>query len=172
MKATIRTATEADATILAHLGAETFVATFGRLYDASDLDPFLDENHSRKVYQDLLSDETWGVWVAEDENGDAIGYAAAGPCSLPVPGEPPNAGELARLYLKKAAQGGGVGARLLETALEFLRDRFDRIFVSVYSENYVAQRLYARYGFVKIHDYHFMVGKHADPEWIMELRRP
>ncbi len=165
----IRPAFEEDAPILAQLGAETFTATFGDLYGSKDLQTFLTKNHSVDAYRLLLTDPEFGLWIAETDDGDAVGYAVAGPSGLPAPGSPPRAGELARLYLKKGVQGGGLGARLLETALEFLCDRFERVFLSVYAQNVVAQKLYQRYGFVKIHDYFYMVGDHADPEWIMEL---
>lgn len=166
----IRPALEEDAKTLAALGAETFSASFGHLYDEKDLKAFLAKNHTAGVYAALLRDPDHGLWIAETPAGEAIGYAVAGPCGLPVPDCPSNAGELSRLYLKKGVQGGGIGARLLEAALEFLRDRFDRVYLSVYAENAVAQRLYQRFGFVKIHDYFYMVGDHADPEWIMELK--
>lgn len=166
----IRPALEEDADALAALGAETFMATFGHLYKEKDSNAFLAKNHSAAVYARLLADPDYGVWIAEDEKGEAIGYAVAGPCSLPVPDIPANSGELSRLYLKKGVQGAGLGARLLDIALDFLRDRFEHVYLSVYAENVVAQRLYERSGFVKIHDYFYMVGDHADPEWIMELK--
>ncbi len=169
MNVEIRLALEEDAQTLAALGAETFVATFGHLYGEKDLNAFLAKNHTAGVYEALLRDPDYGLWISETPQGEAIGYAVAGPCSLPVPDLPVKSGELARLYLKKGVQGGGIGARLLEPALEFLRDRFDHVYLSVYAENAVAQRLYQRFGFVKIHDYFYMVGDHADPEWIMEL---
>ena len=170
MDVEIRLALEEDAQTLAALGAETFVATFGHLYAEKDLNAFLSKNHARSVYAALLRDPDYGLWLAITPRGEAIGYAVASPCSLPVPDRPASAGELSRLYLKKGVQGGGIGARLLEPALEFLRDRFDHIYLSVYAGNVVAQRLYQRFGFVKIHDYFYMVGDHADPEWIMELK--
>lgn len=166
----IREAFEEDAETLAALGAETFIATFGHLYSRDNLEKFLTKGHSAGVYRALAADPESGVWIAEDENGAPAGYAVAGPCTLPVPDMPARSGELARLYLLKEAKGTGLGARLLETALDFLRDRFEHVYLSVYRENAVAQRLYERYGFVKIHDYFYMVGDHADPEWIMELR--
>lgn len=171
MTAKIREAADADAATLARLGAETFIATFGALYAAKDLNAFLAKNHTIDVYRALLADSEFGLWIAETEAGEAVGYAVAGPSSLPVPNPACRSGELARLYLKRDAQGTGLGARLLEVALEFLRGRFDRIYLSVYAENKVAQRLYQRYGFVKIHDYFYEVGAHRDPEWIMELKR-
>jgi ribosomal protein S18 acetylase RimI-like enzyme len=161
---------EEDAEVLSALGAETFTTTFGHLYSRENLEKFLTKGHSAEVYRKLAGDPESGVWIAEDKSGKGVGYAVAGPCTLPVPDRPASSGELARLYLLKDAQGAGLGARLLETALDFLRDRFEHIYLSVYRDNTTAQRLYQRYGFVKIHDYFYMVGDHADPEWIMELK--
>ncbi len=156
--------------MLSALGAETFTATFGHLYSAENLEKFLRKGHSVEGYRKLARDVESGIWVAEDDRENPVGYAVAGPCTLPVPDLPPKSGELARLYLLGDAKGAGLGARLLEIALDFLHDRFAHIYLSVYRDNTVAQRLYQRYGFVKIHDYFYMVGDHADPEWIMELK--
>lgn len=170
MTFTIRDAFEEDAETLSALGAETFTATFGHLYSRQNLDKFLRKSHSAEVYRALARDSESGVWIAEDETGKAVGYAVAGPCTLPVPDMPPGSGELVRLYILSEAKGSGLGARLLETALDFLRGRFDHVYLSVYRDNTVGQRLYQRYGFVKILDYFYMVGDHADPEWLMELK--
>lgn len=167
----IRPAEVADAETLARLGAQTFVETFGHLYKEQDLEAFLKENHSVGAYEDILANEAWRTWIAEAAEGEAVGFAVAGPCSLPVPDMPENSGELARLYILKTYQGGGLGSRMIESMLKFLREQFTTIYLSVYSENYGAQRLYGRYGFEKIADYFFMVGDHADPEWIMQLKR-
>lgn len=167
----IRQATKNDAAILAHLGAATFVETFGHLYKEQDLQAFLDESHSLAAYERGLADGARRVWIAETEGGEAIGFAVAGPCKLPVEDLPENAGELARLYILEGYQGGGLGSRMLEEALDFLASHFDHIYLSVYAENYGAQKLYARFGFEKIQKYFFMVGDHADPEWIMKMKR-
>lgn len=166
----IRRAKLDDAETLAWLGAATFTETFGHLYKKEDLSVFLEKSHSRTAYEVILADPAMAVWLAETETGEAVGYAVAGPCSLPVPNMPENSGELARLYLLKEHQGGGLGPRMAEAALEWLKENFEYIYLSVYAENFRAQRLYQRLGFVKIHDYFYMVGNHADPEWIMEWR--
>jgi ribosomal protein S18 acetylase RimI-like enzyme len=80
-----------------------------------------------------------------------------------------NAGELGRLYVLSEAQGTGLGRVLLEGALNYLTRAFDEVYLSVYAENFRAQKIYAGRGFRKIHDYFYMVGGHADPEWIMRL---
>lgn len=167
----IRLARPADAATLATLGERTFIETFGHLYTPENLAPHLVKNHSQGVCERLLADDRWGLWLAESEDGAAVGYCAAGPCSLPAPDMPQNSGELARIYVLKGHAGKGLGRRMLTIALDWMRPRFDRVYLSVYKENLAAQRLYERFGFVKIHDYFYMVGDHADPEWIMELRR-
>jgi ribosomal protein S18 acetylase RimI-like enzyme len=167
--AIVRVANRNDAATLAAIGAETFVETFGHLYKAEDLSAFLAKSHSAAVYEGLLSDDRWALWIAESETG-ALAYCVAGPCSLPVPNMPENSGELARLYIRKEGQGMKLGALMLKIALDWMRPRFEHIYLSVYQQNFRAQRLYERFGFVRIHDYFFMVGDHADPEWIMELR--
>lgn len=166
----IRPATPDDEARLALLGADTFVATFGHLYSRENLEKFLEKNHSGRAYRALLHDPAYATWIADTRAGAPVGYAVAGPCTLPVPDMPANSGELVRLYLLNEAKGAGLGARLLDTALEFLRERFAHVYLSVYRDNSVAQRLYERFGFVKVHDYFYMVGDHADPEYIMELR--
>lgn len=170
--AEIRRANAGDAQALASLGAQTFVETFGHLYRREDLDSFLAKNHDAAVYAHLLRDQNYAIWMIEDEAAGPAGYCVAGPCSLPVPGAPPRSGELSRLYLLSQFKGRGIGARALDVALAWLTARYDRIFLSVYYENFPAQRLYASRGFVKICDYFYMVGTHADPEWIMELTAP
>ncbi|MBU2588442.1 MAG: GNAT family N-acetyltransferase, partial [Alphaproteobacteria bacterium] len=46
----------------------------------------------------------------------------------------------------------------------------DAVLLSVYSENYGAQRFYQRYGFAKIADITFRVGTQLDAEFLYELR--
>ena len=55
----------------------------------------------------------------------------------------------------------------MDIAISWLDARFDHLYVGVYSENFRAQELYRRYGFEKVGEYRFMVGNHADLEWIM-----
>jgi len=168
----IRQANEKDAERLAAIGVETFKSAFGHLYPPDDFLDFASTYHSPEAYRRILTNENCRAWIAEAANGETVGYAVSGPCSLPVPDLSPNSGELKRIYLNKGIQGSGIGARLMTAALEFLRTRFDRVYLGVYSENFSAHRFYERFGFVKIADYVFMVGKHEDAEWIMELKEP
>ena len=158
---------------LSAIGTETFVQSFGHLYAASDLQIFLRDKHGADACQRLIDDLDYAIWVAFDGADRVVGYLVAGPCDLPVDDLPPKSGELIRFYLLPDFQGSGLGRRLLDPALRWLHEQFDHVFLSVYSENLKAQRLYEWYGFEKIQEYFFMVGDHADPEFIMRrVERP
>lgn len=167
----IRLASRADTGILSKIGRATFIETFGHLYAADDLEKFLSRHHSEEAYSGLFNDDLVSIWIAENQQGECVGYCVAGPCGLPVPDMPASSGELLRLYLSQKYQKAGAGSALLARALDFLKRNFDHIYLSVYAENNKAQALYRRYGFEKILDYFYMVGDQADPEWIMELKQ-
>ena len=46
----------------------------------------------------------------------------------------------------------------------------DAILLSVYAENFGAQRFYQRYGFAHVADITFQVGEQLDPEFLYELK--
>lgn len=161
-----------DVTALASLARDTFIETFGHLYQAEDLAAFLDTAHSPATYSALLGDERVAIWIAESSPGHFSGYAIAGPCKLPVPRLEPSAGEIRQLYLRSTAQREGLGTRLLNTTLDWLAARGHApLYVGVWSGNLGAQRLYGRFGFEKIGEYDFPVGKHLDREFILRQRQ-
>lgn len=161
----IRRATLADAQALSAVSRATFSETFGHLYPPRDLAAFLDEAYGAEAVRAALGDPRKAAWIVEAD-GQAVGHALAGPCDLPHPDVRPEDGELKRLYLLKAHQGGGTGSRLLAEALGWLEGR-RRIWIGVWSENFGAQRLYARLGFKKVGEYEFPVGTVRDREFIL-----
>ena len=164
---TIRKAGEADAKVLAALSRATFASTFAHMYPADDLRRFLKKSYALAKTRRELADPAIGVWLLE-AGGAPVGYALAGPCSLPNAEVTPACGELKRLYLMPGWQGGGRGSRLLEAALAWLeRDGPRRIWIGVYSENVGAQRLYRRYGFEKVGEHEFVVGSTVDREFTL-----
>lgn len=167
----LRPATIEDAPALARLGADTFIAAFGHLYSKEDLTAFLAQVHDPgAVAQEITGEECTHCLV--DDAGQLVAY-----CKLRYPSHYASYSaardpiELGQLYALPGHTGTGVGARLMEWAIRVARDqRHDCILLSVYSENYGAQRFYQRYGFNKIADITFQVGDHLDPEFLYELR--
>jgi diamine N-acetyltransferase len=166
-----RPATLADAPALAALGAETFIAAFGHLYSDADLTAFLTQVHAPDAVADEIAGPSCTHCLVEDA-GELIAY-----CKLRYPShyvsysDAKNPIELGQLYALPGRTGGGIGTRLMDWALGVAREGgHDAVLLSVYAENYGAQRFYQRYGFAKIADITFKVGDHFDPEFLYELK--
>ena len=166
----IRMARPGDEAALSRISRRTFTETFGHLYPPEDLAHFLETSHDEAGYAAELADTAYGLWLVEAD-GEAVGYAQAGPCALPHAEARESDGEVKRIYLLKAWQGGGTGGRLLAEVLDWLeRDGPRPLWIGVYFENFGAQRLYARHGFEKVGEYEFIVGRTRDPEFILRRR--
>ena len=169
----LRPATPADAPALAALGTDAFVAAFGHLYRPEDLAMFLAEYRTAGKYAGDMRDPGTRVVLAED--GDKLlGYSllvlGKGIDERPLP-HPKRPAFLSQLYCAPDATGQGVGAALIERAIAEAREwRADAVQLSVYAENFRAQRFYARYGFEKAADISFWVGNHRDDEYLYELK--
>lgn len=166
MTFTIRRATPADADRVAELACRNFTETFGALYPPEDLAYFLAVSYTPETQRAALEDPRYAVWLLEDGD-EAIGHILVGPCGLPHPEAREEDGEIKRLYILARAHNGGWGAKLMETAMQWLlRDGQRTLWVGVWSENFGAQRFYARYGFERAGEYLFPVGQTNDHEFI------
>ncbi len=167
----LRPATIDDAPALAALGAETFTAAFAHLYTPADLAAFLAEVHDpAAVAQEIAGAEC--THCLADAGGELVAF-----CKLRYPSHyahhsrAKNPVELSQLYALAQHTGTGIGAKLMAWALGVAHEReHDAVLLSVYSENYGAQRFYQRYGFGKIADITFRVGQQLDAEFLYELR--
>ncbi len=170
MSLQIRRATPADADAVSAIAVATYTETFGDSYPPQDLQVFLHDHYSPGPQRRELEDPRSAVWLLEDA-GQAVGYLAAGANTLPHADAGADDVELKRLYVLASHQGGGHGARLMEAFLQWLDQPHRRtLWVGVWSENFGAQRFYARYGCVPVGTYDFVVGDSRDLEFI--LRRP
>ncbi len=169
----LRPASVADLPELIALARQSFSDAFGHLYAPENLAAFLDEWRSPEKIVGAIGSSDAGVQLAYDGTG-LIGYCIIhfdrGFAERPEP-KPARPCLLGQLYRAKEATGRGVGAALIEWAIAEARGRTcDAIQLSVYSENFGAQRFYARYGFEKVGDIDFWVGDHRDDEFLYELR--
>jgi len=70
--------------------------------------------------------------------------------------------------VSKAAQGLGLGTKLLDVALDWMAANTDGpVWIGVWSGNMKAQRLYAAYGFETAGEYQYPVGTWLDDEFIL-----
>lgn len=169
----VRRCTPDDAPLLARLGRETFMESFGYLYDAADAADYVEKTYSLPQTRQELEDAQNHFWLLEREGMD-IGYAKLGLCKLPLPEgirlcAPPESYELHRLYIRKQCQGGGHGPLLLQQAMAAAALLGAReLYVGVWSQNHRALAVYERHGFKVVADYWFEVGRQRDDERIMK----
>lgn len=163
----LRPAEPADAAALAELGARSFTAKFGHLYRPEDLAAFLADSHGEAKVAKEIADPGMRVMLAED-GGHRLGYCKlVMDCGWPEHARGRRAIELKQLYTDPAATGQGIGARLMDWALDAAWSfGADEIQLSVWAENFGAHTFYARYGFAKVADIHFMVGRQRDEEFL------
>ena len=167
----IRPARPDDAAALAVLGRQTFIDTFvtgfGIPYPVADLTAFLDAGFNTEAITKKLAEPGAAWWVAERE-GELLAFANAGPNTLPHPDARPTQMELRRLYVARAAQGLGLGTRLLSLSLDWMEAHTNGpLWIGVWSGNVKAQRLYATHGFGKVGEYQYPVGRWLDDEFIL-----
>lgn len=168
----LRPATEADVPALARLARDSFVAAFGHLYQPDDLALFLGEWRTEKAYRDALAVPAKRIQLAE-KDGQPVAYALIvlgdGMDGRPEP-RPQRPVFLSQLYCAAEATGLGLGAKLMDWVIGEARAwGADAVQLSVFSENFGAQRFYQRYGFRKVADIDFWVGNQRDDEFLYEL---
>ena len=163
----LRLATHEDVPAIADLFRRAFTATFGHLYAPEDLATFLG-GKTDAVFAAELANPDYAFVVAPGERA-LLGFLKLGPTTLPGD-TPPGTIELHQLYVDEAAKGGGIGPALYDWALAEARGRGARhMQLSVFIDNHRARAFYARRGFTKVCDYHFMVGNHADHDEVMRV---
>jgi len=171
LEVALRPACAADAEALTALGSAAFNAAFGHLYDPRDLEAFLAQTYSPQVIAAEIANPALIHRLALDGEAlvgfaklcDPSPYAGHSDARRPI--------ALGQLYTDPARTGCGVGALLMDWALEDARRRgADALQLSVWSGNEGAQRFYARRGLTKIADIDFWVGHHRDDEFLLELR--
>lgn len=164
---TIRRARLADTDVLAALGVQTFAETFQHLYSPEDFSAYVAEAYAPARIADDLADPSKAMWIVEID-GLTVGYALAGPCSLPHADVTPACGELKRIYFTREAQGTGLGKTLFWTVMAWLQSDGPRdVWIGVWSENHRALRFYDQQGFEKAGEYGFPVGQTVDLEFIL-----
>jgi diamine N-acetyltransferase len=165
MTISYRSAGKDDAAAIDRIFRTSFCDTFAHLYRPEDLEAFLSK-FTLDAWTAELSDEHYHFQVAEAD-GQIVGFVKLGPPELPVQRTGP-AIELRQLYILHEWRGQGAAQALMDWALAEAKARGGReLYLTVYTENWRARRVYEKYGFVEVGPYKFMVGEQADEDIIM-----
>ncbi len=162
-------ATGADARLLADLGARLFVDAFGAINDAADLRLFLAQTYAPELQRAELRDPNRVAWVAEAD-GRAVGYALLrrGSASPHVVATQP--AEVQRIYADRSWHGRGVGKTLLDLCIGQARDwSCDVLWLGVWERNPRAIAFYEKWGFRRVGEQRFVVGRDPQRDHVMAL---
>ena len=167
----IRRATTADAALLARVGSVFFEQTFGAGNDPEDMRAYLSTAFGERQQTRELEDPNNLFWIAEDQNGEAIGYTQLKVKSETSVQHLERPAELARIYADQRWHGRGVGAQLLATSIDAARDagRGD-IWLGVFQHNARGIAFYEKNGFRIIGEQSFTLGKDVQRDWVMARR--
>jgi diamine N-acetyltransferase len=164
----IRRAVDADAPLLAEIGARLFEQTFGRENTADDMQAYLAGAFSPTIQRAELGDAQNAVWIAESESGEAVGYALLrrGTRSDGVDGERP--AEIQRIYADRSLHGSGLGARLMQEYISQARAwGCDMIWLAVWERNPRAIAFYEKHAFRRVGRQTFQLGADLQHDWVM-----
>ena len=137
---TIRRARPEDAAAVARELA-AYLAFIGETLDAHGLD------HDIARWQEEYDGRTGVLLLVADPAGEVVGTAAVRTLE-------PDIGELKRMWLRPACQGGGLGRRLMDTCLDEARSLGCRALrLDTMAKLAAAVHLYRAYGFAEIPRY-------------------
>lgn len=133
----------ADAEALAYAHVTSWRETYRGLLPDAYLARMSETAHARRFAHQLLKPGPDDVTLAAADRWGIVGYAQGGPSRRSAPGE----AEIATLYLVRAAQGRGLGGRLLRDAARALAEHGARsLVISVLRDNTPARRFYEHLG--------------------------
>lgn len=166
----VRPCVVGDEAALALVGQATFLETFAGVLDGKDIVNHCAQAHAAGVYREWLADSRFASWLVESVPGHApVGLMVVAPPQLPLPDTAGDL-ELKRIYLLGRFQGGGVGKRLVATAVAHATAAgAGRLLLGVYAHNHAAIGFYERVGFTKVGTRTFNVGGKDYDDNIMAL---
>ena len=164
----VRLAGAADAALLSRLGARLFAQAFGPQNRPEDLNAYLARAFHEPVQSRELADPAMRTWIAEDDEGTAVGYAQLRLAAAPPVEAGPAPAELARIYTDARWHGRGVGVALLDACVTAARDAgASDLWLGVWQRNPRAIAFYEKHGFRVAGEQIFRVGSDDQRDWVM-----
>lgn len=162
-----------DAAALAAFARRTFVDAYAANNVPQHVSDYVEDAFApERIRADLARDDVVYLIARIAGSADALcGYTklctdSTIPCVDDV-----QAAQIERVYVDPAAQGSGLGGRLLEATVEFAGSRGAAVaWLAVWEENRAAQRFYARHGFDVVGSTHFMLGPERQQDVVMARR--
>ena len=164
----IRSATIADAELIAELSRVTFYETFAVYNTKEDMEKFMNEVFSKeKLMREVGTPGNIFLLAYYEKN--IVGYTRMREGEKrPEFGDKPSL-EIARIYAIRASLGTGVGTALMRACLEIAEQKKKEvIWLGVWEKNDRAISFYRKWGFEKFATHDFILGNDVQIDWLMK----
>jgi ribosomal protein S18 acetylase RimI-like enzyme len=167
----IRRAGPDDAAALAMVGAAAFLESYAHFIGVADMLRHIAAKNSVDAFSGFARDPACALWLTElEQTAVPVGFALLTPPDLPIESDAGDI-ELRRIYLLSKWQGGGLGRRLIETAIDHARATGKRrLLIGVYSGNDGAIGFYRRIGCEQVGTRRFQVGDAVFDDLILGMK--
>jgi GNAT superfamily N-acetyltransferase len=166
----LRRATVADAAPLSSLAARLFTDTFGPANSAEDMRLYVGEAFTPQKQTGELMEPRRTVFIAENADSIAVGYASALRASRIDSVDAENPAEVERIYVDRALHGQRVGDLLMDACLAEARSwKSDVLWLAVWEENPRAIAFYEKRGFQRAGAKSFRLGTDLQRDIVMAL---
>jgi ribosomal protein S18 acetylase RimI-like enzyme len=168
MSIVIRTATVADAALIADLSRETFLDAFAALNNKDDVDKYMSEQFSVPQLMQQVGVEGH-IFLLAVSGTETVGYIFLKDGSgHDAPDS--NAIEISRLYVRNAYIGTGIGKILMDAAISTAK-RLGRhtLWLGTWERNHRGIKFYQSFGFSKFGEHDFILGNDVQRDWLMGL---
>jgi ribosomal protein S18 acetylase RimI-like enzyme len=168
MSLSIRTATIDDAIMIANISQQTFYETFAKDNTEENMEKFLNEQFTKgKLVLEVGSPENTFL-IAYNEK-EVAGYVKLRDSKPPVQLKEYKALEIARIYSMTHFIGKGVGKLLMESSIDFAKQRKKQIiWLGVWQRNLRAIDFYSKWGFEIFDETDFILGNDIQKDWLMK----
>ena len=164
---TIRTATAADAALVADLARRTFHDTFAATNDATDMALYLATAYGVDQQTRELNDRDITTLLVEVE-GQAVAYAQVRGDHVPDCVTGPSPIELWRFYVDSGWHGRGIAQALMDQVRATARGRGAKtLWLGVWEHNDRARAFYAKCGFTSAGEHIFLFGTDPQTDLVM-----
>lgn len=168
MSLTLRSATTQDAELIADISRKTFYDTFAQDNTEADMQKFLGEQFTKGRLMLEVGEPQNDFFLAYVDDKVA-GYLKLRDGKVPAELKDVPSLEVARLYVLQEFLGKGVGAFLMNVAINTALEKGKEIlWLGVWEKNERAIAFYTRYGFQKFGEWDFLLGNDLQKDWLMK----
>jgi len=169
MEIIIKPASKKDIPVLSQLSADTFYQTYADYNTEEDMQMYVLQNFSIEALEKNFEEPNAKFFIAWNDD-EAVAYCKLRTVEEPVALRGLKHLELERIYVKQEWKRVGIGKRLLQTCIDFAKQKnFDVLWLGVWEHNQKALDFYTKMGFEIFGDHIFKLGNDEQKDYLMKL---